>query len=136
PLPWATALRTARDDVQGLERQVFLSFLIALALSKPSHGCEVLFEVAFEPLHADLGLLRLPHDASSMLLRHLPDLPWWQRWDTCLRLRLAVVTAYVESGLDPQSFRRLTSDSGLFAKLVQLADQTRQGRRFIEQLTA
>lgn len=135
PLPWATALRNGRDDVQGQQRQVFLAFLLAVALVQPIPGCEPIFESAFEPVHADLWRSTLPHEASAILTRHLPSLYSWHQWDTCLRLRIGVVNAYVEAHLDPQSFRRLTSDRNLFERLVDLAEETKQGQRFLKQMT-
>lgn len=134
PTAWVTALRSARDDVHGHDRQVFLAFLLALALSDRTPGCEPLFERAFETIHTDLSRSTLPHEGSRILFRYLPDLPWWQQWDDCLRLRLAIVTAYVESDLDPASFKRLTSDPSLRNRLVQLADQTERGRHFISKM--
>jgi len=135
PLPWVAALRGAKDDVHGHERQIFLSFLLATALSTPRQGCEPLFEIGFESLHADLRRQALSQDAFSILARHLPEVSWWERWDSCLRLRLGTVTAYVGGDLDPRSFRRLTSDTNLFDKLVQAAEQTKPGHRYIGRLT-
>ena len=67
-------------------------------------------------------------------MRFLPDLYWWQQWDACLRLRLAVVAAYVNAELDPRSFRRLTSDRTLFDRLVKIASDTKLGRRFLRRV--
>ena len=136
PLPWALALGKAKDDVQGHPRQVFLAFLLAVALVRPVPGCEPLFERAFEPIHADLWSSVLPYDASAILIRHLPDLYWWEQWDKCLRLRIAVVNAYVKGDLNPQSFRRLTPDRWLFERLVNLAGDTKGGRRFLKRVPA
>jgi hypothetical protein len=136
PLPWARALNAAQDDVEGHDRQVFLAFLLAVGLAQPVPGCEPLFERAFESLHADLSRSTLAFEASVILTRHLPDLYWWQQWGKCLRLRSAVVEAYVEGGLAPGSFRRLTSDTWLFERLVDLAEETTRGRRFLKHLTA
>jgi hypothetical protein len=66
----------------------------------------------------------------------LPDLYWWQQWDACLRLRLGTANAYVNADLDPKSFRRITSDGSLFNRLVELADETKQGRRFLKRVAA
>jgi hypothetical protein len=136
PLPWAKALRTAEDDVDGPQRQVFLAFIMALAIAGATRGCEPLFEKAFEPLHNDLGRSRLPYDASAILLRYLPNLHLWQQWDSCLRLRMAVVAAYVETDLSPESFLRLTANPDLFHRLLRLADDTKLGRRFIKKMGA
>ncbi len=118
---WVLALNSARDDVHGRDRQIFLAFLLAVALDAPRVGCESLFERAFESVYIDLLHSRLSYEATSILSRHLPSLPWWQQWDSCLRLRLGVVQAYIASGLDRRSFLRLTKDSKLIVKLIELA---------------
>jgi hypothetical protein len=134
PMAWAATLLRAEDDIRGQPRQRLLAYLLALALGRPGPGCEPLFERAFESVHADISASRLPYDAFGALTRFLPNLYPWQQWDTCLRLRLAVVAAYVNAELDPQSFRRLTSDSTLFDRLVNVASDTKPGRRFLRRV--
>jgi hypothetical protein len=134
PLPWAEGLRCARDDVKGEARQVFLAFVLAVSLARPTKGCEPLLELAFETIHADLSRSRLPYDATFLLSRHLPEVVWWRQWDTCQRLRLAVVRAYVDGGLNPKSFGCLTSDEFVFGQLLALAEETKRGRRFLREV--
>lgn len=135
PTPvWAGTLRRAQDDVHGQARQRMLAYLLALALARPTPGCEPLLEAAFESIHADIWSSRLPYDAFDVLSRFLPNLYWWEQWDTCRRLRLAVVKAYANGGLDPQSFRRLTSDAALFERLEDAASETGSGRRFLRRV--
>ncbi|MEA2754691.1 MAG: hypothetical protein QOJ54_980, partial [Aliidongia sp.] len=131
PTAWAAALLRVEDDIREQPRQRLLTYLLAMALARPSRGCEPLFEKTFEAVHADIWSSRLPGDAFDALAHFLPDLYWWQQWDTCKRLRLAVVEAYVNADLDPLSFRKLTSDSTLFGKLVDIASDTKSGRRFL-----
>jgi hypothetical protein len=133
PTDWANALLRVEDDIRGQPRQRLLTYLLALALARACPACEPLFERAFESVHADIWSSRLPHDAFEALARFLPDL-YWEQWDTCLRLRLAVVGAYVNAELDPRSFRRLTSDSTLFNRLVDIASDTWRGRRFLQRV--
>ncbi len=136
PAVWAEVLVRAHDDVGGQARQKLMAYLLALALAQPTRGCEPLFERSFEAIHSDLWSSRLPQDAFDTLIRVLPDVFWWEQWDTCLRLRLGTVNAYVNAELDPRSFRRLTRDGSLFKRLVQLAGESKQGRRFLKQVTA
>lgn len=133
---WANALLRVEDDICGQPRQRLLVYLLALALARPSPGCEPLFEKAFESVHADILSSRLPYDAFEALARFLPNLKWWRQSDTCLRLRLAVVRAYVNAKLDPESFQQLTSDDTLFDKLVDIASDTKRGRRFLRDVLA
>ena len=136
PTTWAATLLQAKDDIRGRPRQRLLAYLLALALARPGSGCEPLFERAFESVHADIWSSQLPNDAFNVLEPFLPGLYWWRQWDTCLRLRLAVVTAYVNAELDAQSFRRLTSDAKLFESLTDIASDTKKGRRFLRQVFA
>jgi hypothetical protein len=134
PTAWAATLLRVEDDIRGEPRQRLLAYLRGLALARPGAGCEPLFERAFESIHADIWASRLPYAAFGALVRFLPDLYWWQQWDACLRLRLAVVAAYVNAELDPRSFRRLTSDRTLFDRLVKIASDTKLGRRFLRRV--
>jgi hypothetical protein len=134
PSKWAAALIHLEDDIRGQPRQRLLAYLLALALARPGPGCEPLFEKAFESVHADISASRLPLDAFDAISRFLPDLYWWERWDTCHRLRVAVVEAYVSADLDPQSFRRLTSNEELFERLVDIAAETKPGRPFLSRV--
>jgi len=117
PAPWITALQSADDTLGGERRQVFLAFLMALALSNPSPGSELIFERAFEPLHSALATSRLSDQAYALLIRSLPSVSWWQQWDSCLRLCVGVVRSYQSQHLDENSFKRLTSDRALMNQI-------------------
>lgn len=136
PLPWATAMHSGLDHLEGYERLAFLTFLLVATIENPARGCEPLLERSFEPVHRALENSNLPWDAFRMLTRHLPTLSWWDNWDNCRRLRIAVVRTYVEGQLDPQSFRQLTADRRLFEALTVLAENTTGGRSFINQVSA
>jgi hypothetical protein len=129
---WADAVMRARDDLSGQQRQRLLTYLLALALARPARGCEPLMERSFEPVHQDIAVSRLPYDAFNALARYLPNLYWWEQWDTCLRLRLAVTDAYVKARLDAKSFARLAQDQEIQRQLYNLAKQSRDGRRMLE----
>ena len=131
---WAGAIARSQDNVTGQPRQNLLSYLLTLALRQPRPGAEPLFEVAFEEVHLDILGAKLPQGSFNELERNLPNLHWWDQWDTCLRLRLAVVDAYVDNGLDPESFRRLTKDHALFKKLISAAELSKQGKRYIKRV--
>lgn len=134
PRPWVEALSMMREDLQHLardERQMFYAFLLAVALHTPRTGSEQLLRLAFEPVHSDLAADDFSPQASALLSRHLPSLYFWQQWDSCLRLRTAVVNAYVDHGLDPNTFSSLCKSAHLREELVELARQTYRGKRFL-----
>lgn len=132
---WASALERSHDDIEGQSKQRLNAFLLALALAQPSQGCELLFERTFEQVHGDIAVSRLPYDAFNALAVFLPNLYWWQQWDTCLRLRKAVAEAYADGDLDPKSFLRLTKRRQTFNSLVDLAADARHGGRFMSRLS-
>jgi hypothetical protein len=134
PAEWAAALSRSRDNVSGQTRQRLMAYLLALALAKPVPGSEPLFEWAFEPVHADIAVSRLPYEGFNALASYLPALNWWQQWDTCLRLRTAVAEAYVENELDVRSFRRLTKNASLFDEMTHIASYGTRGRAFLNRL--
>lgn len=134
PMPWANGLKNARDDLGGSDRQKFLVFLLELALHKPATGCEPLFEIAFDPIHADLRYSKLDWEQTSQLLQYLPNLGWLKNWDNCLRLRVGVVEAYVTCSLNPKSFKRLTANVDLYKDLIELADDSKDGHKFLKKL--
>ncbi len=130
PIPWARALSHAQDDLRGLDRMKFLAFLIKLALSSPTKGCEPIFEISFEAIHNDLQLSRLGWEQTSQLQEYLPRLGWLTNWDISLRLRLATVSAYVDENFDHKSFLRLTTNQKLFEQLVFLLHETKKGQKY------
>jgi hypothetical protein len=134
PLPWVIGLKNANDDIDGSSRQKFLVFLLKLALHKPVSGCEPLFEYAFDAVHSYLKYSQLDWEQTSQLLQHLPNLIWFKNWDNCLRLKSGIVDAYVKCNLSPMSFRKLTVNSDLYGELIELADDSKAGRKFLKQL--
>jgi len=128
---WASQIRSLADDVIGKDRQELQSFLLALALVTRDPASEPLFEFAFENVHSDIGVSRLPYHAFSMIEPLLVRLPWYQSWDTCLRLRISVVDAYVQAGLSKGSFLRLSRNDDLMSQLTRLAKDSKRGRDFI-----
>ncbi len=131
PIPWAKGFKNAVDDVRGHERPTLLTFLLTIALAKPVNGCELLLVATFEPIHTALRLSDLSYDLRSMLSPYLANLYWWEQWDTCLRLRITIVDAFIQGELDPVSFRRLTSEDRLREQLSKIANESKKGRRLL-----
>ncbi len=129
---WAEALRDTTDNISGPDRQKLLAFLLGLGLARPEPGCELLFEFCFYEVHAAVAASILSTNALTMLKQYLPDLGWWEQWDVCLRLRMAVVAAYVDHDLDGGSFLRLTDNGDIRGRLINIAADTRKGRRYLD----
>lgn len=133
-MPWVTGLKNAKDDIDGAGRQRLLVFLLKLALHKPVSGCEPLFEIAFDAVHSYLKYSQLDWEQTSQLQQYLPNLNWFKNWDNCLRLKTGIVDAYAKCNLNPMSFKRLTTNANLYDELIELADDSKAGRKFLKQL--
>lgn len=132
PIPWASALVKAKDDMPVKTRDKFYAFLLMLAINKPQHGCEPIFEHTFEYVHTALANGNLSNDALSLITEYLPNVHWWKQWDLCHRLRVAIVNTYVNNDLDQESFKRLTNNKELADSLIDLANETSLGQRFLK----
>lgn len=131
---WAKKVVDAIDDTSEEVRLTLFAYLLSLGLADPKKGCEPLFETCFEPVHQAIWNSNLPTDAFETLVHHLPDLYWWHQWDTCLRLRLAVVNAYVDAQLDEASFMRLAKDRSVMKRLIDAASDSKDGRKYLKKI--
>jgi hypothetical protein len=130
--PWARALETSDDDVSGDNRFVFLAFLVSLVLYRPGPGTDTILRRAFEPIHSALSRSSLPARALDIISQYLPDVWWWQQWDTCLRLRVGIVDAVHRAGFDKSVLRNITADNWLLNELEALYQRRGRDRDFID----
>jgi hypothetical protein len=131
---WVPALRKATKDSPGGQTQVLSAFLLALGLARPEQGSEFIFEYTFDPLHRAMRDSMLDYQASVILEQQLPEVSWWRRWDSCQRLRLAVVRAFVHGNLNPNSFLRVTPDPSLMSEVFEQLESIEDGRFYLEQV--
>ncbi len=136
PSVWAEALKDATDDLGGDTTRQLFCFLIAVAILRPASGSEALFECTFEPVHDYLWSNWGTPPHFGQLDQVLPNLSWWQQWDSCRRLRLGVVSSYINGQLDPGSFLRLTSERYLLTEMIRTAEETKRGRQYIKRVHA
>lgn len=113
PLLWASPLFSAKVDSPYHQLQTLQAFALALALEEPRQGSEPLLEYSFESIHEAMRDSRLEYQASIIVEAILPDVKWWRRWDSCYRLRLAVIQAYAYTGLQPATFFQLARNEVL-----------------------
>jgi len=136
PALLSSLLGRSLDDLEGPLRQRLFCYLFSLALARPQVDRERLFELTFEPIHSDIVFSKLPQDAFEMLAQYLPKVHWWEEWDTGLRLRRAIVDAYLHSDMDPRSFRKLTRNKSLFDLLIESVEDAKGGKAFIKRMMA
>jgi hypothetical protein len=128
---WAAAFSRSTDDVGSSEKITVYAYAFVLASVRPERGCEPLLELTFAPLHRAIVRGALTPRARTLLESHLPPLAWWKNWDMGVRLKQGVVNAFVGGQLDVSSFLRLTSDTYDMEQLVELAEDTHAGRRYL-----
>ncbi len=133
---WAAAFSRSTNDVGNSEKISVYAYAFILASVRPERGCETLLELTFAPLHHAILRNALTPRARALLESYLPPLAWWKNWDMGVRLKQGVVNAFVGGQLDVSSFLRLTSNTYDMEQLVELAEDTQAGRRYLGQLRA
>jgi hypothetical protein len=129
---WSGLVRRLKDTVEGTDAQWLRCFLLAISLDNPQKGREPLVEYAFEAVHDDIAHSRLPYGAFELISPYLAGVAFWLIWDTCLRLRISIVKAYVLSNLSRQSFVRLADNKKLRGLMLELMSESKAGRRFLK----
>jgi predicted phosphodiesterase len=128
--PWSVAARNAANDLEADDDLVFRSFLLALALEKGGPEALDVIQRCFAPIHDRVLRSYLPWRATEILLDRLPSLSWARSWDTGLRLRLAVVEAFVRNGFDSQRFAQLSNEKKVRRLLQSAAEEVDGGGRY------
>ena len=107
---WRMVVEKSADDIYGRPRLVYKAFLLSIAFESREYGREPIFEYSFEAVHKAIWNAELPYQSLELISSYLPQVPFWQQWDTCLRLRLAIAATYEFGKLDRDSFFRLSDD--------------------------
>jgi len=131
---WVPSLRKATKDSTEAQTQVLSAFLMALALARPQQGSEFIFEFSFDLLHRAMRDSALDYQASIILEGQLPEVSWWRRWDSCQRLRLAVVRAFVHGEMNPESFLRLTHDTSVMSQMFEQLESMEDARFYLNRV--
>lgn len=85
-----TTFMGSRDN----DRRPFFS---RSALARPQQGCEALFEIAFESVHADIWFSKLPYGYASVDIMFCEAINFGGRWHSQMH-RSSLRTACVPSG--------------------------------------
>lgn len=129
--PWLIAVRDAPGDLSQEDNDFLAAFLMARALGYRSLSQAELIRMAYTTLYRALQDDRLPSDVARMVNSRF-DWSIWSSWDECSRLRETVVARFVDRGLDPGMFGRLTDDGALATSLIDEAAKSGRGRRYLE----
>jgi hypothetical protein len=133
--PWLTATYGSKSDQDGGDERLYLfSYLLCRALGPISRSQAELIAISFDRVYFPLLTDRMPEDAWALLEERLPFMWYWPRWDRCRRVREGVITAFMERGLSPSAFARITKDDDVFADLARTAMRRLGGRQFLEKV--
>ncbi len=132
---WANAVMRSADDLRGIGKDLLFAYLLVMALDRPRRGCEPLIETTFGVLNSGVAKGTISMRARQLLEGHLPPLAWWNQWDTSARLKHGVVNAFVYSALDVSSFYRLSEDKKITSQLIEVAEETKEGRNYLSRDT-
>jgi hypothetical protein len=129
--PWWTSVNHAKGDLDGVQRQYLSAYLLARALGYRSRNQAELIECSFDDVYIPASQSRLSAEAWNIIEPRLPK-PWFFDWDYCQRMRDALVEAFVNRDLAPNSFMRVTRNDDVFEQLTRAIARTGRGRRFLK----
>jgi hypothetical protein len=121
----------AKGDLDGVQRQYLSAYLLARALGYRSRNQAELIECSFDDVYIPASQSRLSAEAWNIIEPRLPK-PWFFDWDYCQRMRDALVEAFVNRDLAPNSFMRVTRNDDVFEQLTRAIARTGRGRRFLK----
>lgn len=131
--PWVTALHNT-DQPNKLSDGAFLfPFLLSRALVVPSPSRLDLLSLSFDTVYQAAASNIIDERGWNILERYLPDVPFWANWDRCYRLR-HIGVVLVKRNIEPAALINLTEDDRLYAEVVRLLAQNKEGRRYLRRV--
>lgn len=116
PVPlatWSQRLGVIENDLSGKADMEFSAFLLIQALRSPGESSDVILQHTFEVVHEALAQNRLGFRIEMHLLDYLPSVGWFNNWDKCLRLRIAVVEVFRQLDLPKKQLLEITTNTRL-----------------------
>lgn len=130
-------LRCLPMELDRFDRKTLVKtmvFFLALSFNNPGARTEELTAYAFESVHEAAENGELDHDSWMLLRGQLPSLSWWSDWDTCERLRRALIERFIRYEWSVDQFLRSTEREELFQRIVESCKVTTSGRIFLKKL--
>lgn len=132
--PWCIAFLHAVGKLPEQEDNQFRAFLLARSFGPRSRNQAQLARLGFEATHATAALNRLDDRSWRWLNERLPESMFWYKWDMCQRLRIGVISLFVERRLNPETFGRLVENEQLFELLAEQAARSWSGCGLLKQV--
>jgi hypothetical protein len=117
---WSAQLGDIQNDLHGYLNTEFCVFLLIQALSQPSETAPAIFEDAFDTVYDALAGDQLKFRTKMELSDYLPHIGWFNNWDKCLRLKIAMVAFYKHLGLSKKQLQKITSNDRIARELGKL----------------
>ena len=117
---WSTRLADIKNDLHGNQDTEFRVFLIIQALSQRSETAPAIFEDTFDTVYDALADNQLSILTEMQMSDYLPNIGWFDNWDKCLRLKIAVVAVYKYLGLSKMRLQKITSKDQIKHELGEL----------------
>lgn len=132
--PWLTAWRKSMGPISKSERLYMYAYFINRGLGYSSGSQAELFQLSFATVYNAVATNSLPERCWLLLESRLLPSVFWFSWDRCKRIRDGVAAAFVEHGLSPACFSRLTPNHTVFRQLVVNVAQSKKGRAYLKQV--
>lgn len=130
---WLPLVRTGFDYVgrnSTTDIQV-MTFVLALGFHNPEHGASELVMHSFRIVYDAAESERLEYSSWRLLKDYLPELSWWQQWDKCERLRLALIDNFIQYGWPYEHFLKAAERPNLFDKVLSSGLTDKRRREYI-----
>lgn len=121
---WTSRLDRIKNDLRGSLDLEFRVFLLIQALSAPDETAPVIFQDTFDQVYDALASDKLRFRTEMQLAEHLPHIGWFNNWDKCLRLKIAIVSCYKHLSLSKKQLRKVTSNVHVQHELEKLWSQS------------
>lgn len=132
--PWCIAVLRAVGQLSEQEDNQLRAFLLTRSFGPRSRNQAQLARLGFEATYATAALNRLDDRSWRLFDERLPQSGFWRNWDMCQRLRIGVVSLFVERRLSPETFGRLVEDEQLFKLLAEQAARSWSGCALLKQV--
>lgn len=120
---------------QGLtqtEKIRLFAFIFSLGIRSNAEKAAKLVSTSFLVVYNAARDSNLGYESWAQISDMLPEVPWYQTWDKCERLRRGFLDQFFEKDWDPIYFFQGSDQEDLFIRLIQYADDYKKYRKFIK----
>lgn len=131
--PWLTVLQTASGSSGPWEKDFLAAYFLTRALGWETRSQAELLQYSYTRVYTAFLERRFSYETDRLARSRLEKSSWLD-WDNCSRLRATVTNRFIEAGLDPERFGRLTPDPTLAMSLIDEAARSKKGRSYLKRV--